>query len=240
MFVLNLDVSKIFDLEKELLMLKPKKKFTKKELREDKFVTATFKTQAYLQDNQTKVVTIVVSVLALLLIIIWAINNYQDEKMVAGEKITEAGLLVQEGNKAEGIAILKQVAAEYSNSEAGYAAFLLGKDYLEMGYLDSAQTFFEMTLDYTDDPILVAPANMNLGSIYYADSSFASAADMFQQAYDEATFDALKADALLNAGIATMESGDMEEAKILFEKLISEFPTAVQSTRAKLMMAMDS
>jgi tetratricopeptide (TPR) repeat protein len=219
-------------------MLKPKKKFTKRELKEDKFVTATFKTQAYLQENWQMVLGVVAATVVVLLLIVWTFNNYYEEKSEAGTLVTEAEISLQQGQRSEAINKLKSVVENYSNDQAGYGGFLLGTALMQEGLMDSAGYYFSKAIEYTDDPAIVGPAYMNLGSIEYADKNYTGAADFFLQAYEASSVDDLRAEALLNAAIADNKAGSAGKAKKLLNKLLDEYPDSEFARQAKTELAM--
>lgn len=204
-------------------MLKPKKKFSKKELRQDKFVTATFKAQSYLQENRNTVISYVAAVAILFVAVLWFTGQAQTDRLEAGTLVTRGQIAFEQGREMEGVAYLEEAVKDYSNDPAGSAAFLLGKYFFGKAEYDTAAYFLGYALDYTDDPLVVAPASMLLGSVEQIRGDDEAALGYYQEAAEHASFPAMRANALYNQALTQEMLGNTKKSLELYEKIADEY-----------------
>lgn len=215
-------------------MLKPKKKFSKKELRQDKFVTATFKTQAFIQENRNTVIGIVAGVLILFSAIIWFISYQKTTKANTGTLVTEGALMMEQGQREAGLNKFKEAVNNNSDESSAYAAFLLGKEYLSSDSIDLAMKYFEKAISYSDQEDLLGPAYMNLASVQQMAGNIAEAEENYNSAVNNAPFPDFKADALYNLGLVQEKLNKAVEAAVTFGVLVSDFPKSELANKAKI------
>lgn len=218
-------------------MLKPRKKFKKKELREDKFVTATFKTQAYIQENRNSVIGFTAAIAILLLSIIWYMNYHESAKLASGTLVTEGSLLIEQGQRSQGIKKFKEAVNNYSDEAAAFAGYSLGKEYLTQNYPDSAIIYLEFAAENSNSDDLKGPAYMNLASAYLMLDKLEEAETYYEAAYNNAPFPEIEAEALYNLGLVQKELGMNDKAKANFEKLVEDFPETRFVEKAKINIA---
>lgn len=215
-------------------MLKPKKKFSKKELREDKFVTATFKTQAFIQENRNTVIGIVAGILILFSAIIWFMNYQKTTKANTGTLVTEGSLMMEQGQREAGLNKFKEAVNSNSDESSAYAAFLLGKEYLNNDSTELAIKYFETTISYSDQTDLLGPAYMNLASAQQMAGNIAEAEENYNNAANNAPFPDFKANAFYNLGLVQEKLNKTDEALETFSALARDFPKSELADKAKI------
>ena len=215
-------------------MLKPRKKFSKKELREDKFVTATFKTQAYIQENRNTVFGVTAAIMILFLSIIWYMNYNENSKLASGTLVTEGSILIDQGQRTKGINKFKEAVTKYSDESAAFAAYSLGKEYLSQDHADSSIFYFTFAVDNSNSADLKGPSYMNLASAYFVLGNLEEAESNFESAYNDAPFSELEAEALYNLALVQKQLEKNDKARENFEKVIEDFPDTRFVERAKI------
>ncbi len=84
-------------------MLKAKKKLTKKELKEDKFVLTVFKAKDFLEEHSRQIAYGVLAVVAVVLIVSFYNSSRKKAEEAASVMLTEAQVLLSQGQEDNGI-----------------------------------------------------------------------------------------------------------------------------------------
>jgi tetratricopeptide (TPR) repeat protein len=218
-------------------MQKARKKFSKKELREDKFVTATMQAQSYMRENWQNVGIFVAAVIALTFAIIWFMNQRQEAYAETGTKVSEGMLLMAEGRQNEAQRVLAE-AAEMGNENGAYAAFIVGRDLLLSGDADSAVVYLQLSVENGNEESLLGPAYMTLASAQLRRDDPASAAQSFDAAAANSPYDAFTAEALYNAALVYIDLEEAAKARQRLEKIVDDHPQSPYLDKAELHLAL--
>ena len=122
----------------------PRRKITRTEMKEDKFVASVFKGAQYAREN-TRNMVILVAVLAVIIIGVFGVRYYLSSQTEAAEtKLGIAQIAYQAGEYQECRDSLLVVANKYSSSKpARVAEFLLGHMYYAFGMPDTAKIYWD-------------------------------------------------------------------------------------------------
>jgi tetratricopeptide (TPR) repeat protein len=212
-------------------MLRPKKKLTRREIKQDKLVTAYFKIYDRIYSYRKQLITGVVAVAVVALGLILYFNNIQAENERA---LTELGKVYPiydeenyqraiDGIPERGIMGLRDIAANFKRTDAGKtAAFYLANAYYHLGRYDEAYTYFN---DFRgSDNLLRASALAGRAAIYEIRGDYARAAELFEQAATRFGQTAITPENLRHAGRNYLEAGNSAQALRIFEKIQSDYP----------------
>jgi tetratricopeptide (TPR) repeat protein len=213
-------------------MLKPKKKITKQELKQDKLVTWYFKVSEKFSQYQKQITTgagILVGVLVLLYFVI--IKPAQENKEISKTALSDIMYfydakqydLAISGVPERNVVGLKQIVEEYGSTEAGETAKIyLGNIYfMKMDY-QNAKKYFE---DYSGkNDIYKVSALSGIASVYEAQKQNKEAAEYFEKAANKASSEILSPENLLNASRNYNLAGNKQKAIELLEKIKKEYP----------------
>ncbi|MBI5216419.1 MAG: tetratricopeptide repeat protein [Ignavibacteriae bacterium] len=221
-------------------MLTPKKKITKKELKEDALVTSYSKFLMWYEENKKLVsyVTTGVIVLAVLIIIFVNNRNANNEKAAtelgkvfsyydAGASDVNQYNLAINGIPEKNVMGLKAIVENYGGSPSGeLAGFYLANAYYATGNIDEAMKMFD---DFSSsDPLLSASAIAGVAACYEAKGNFEEAASNFEKA---AGFQSVNTPEYLQSAARNYSAkGEKEKALNLCKRIKKEFP---QSTQAR-------
>ena len=139
-------------------MLNPRKKMTKKEIKEDKFVEVALSAKAYVEENYKLVSIIVASVFGIiLLLMVW--NYYQ--KTISDESsalLGQAQLEYQNLNYSKAKEFITRLMDEYSSTDACDQGIFLYANllYQEKNYAEAKDLFKEFIDSYSGSDILAA------------------------------------------------------------------------------------
>ncbi len=219
-------------------MLKPKKKITKKDLKEDKFVKFSLQAKTYLDENSKQVFTAVVSILAVILIIVVFVyvNNTKVEE--ARAQLGIAQVEYSNINYEKAITRLQKLISEYSGTnEADQGLFLLANIYYQQEKYEDAKLNFEQFIDsYTGSNILLASGLAGLAACYEQEKNYSEAAEIYTAAAEKAP-DFVEADNYLYlSGLCFDKAGNSESAIQKFEKIVNDPVTQNRVNDAKVQL----
>jgi tetratricopeptide (TPR) repeat protein len=215
-------------------MLKPKKKITKKEIKEDKLVTTYFEATTWYEANKKIVNGVLGGVVILAIVIVAYMNNVNSNNTKAN---TELGKVLSYydqgkfdvaigGNLQENIRGLQSIVDDYGSTKAGeLAKFYLASAYFAQNDYDKALKLF---LDVSvNDDMINASAFAGAGACYEAKSDYEKAASTYEKAAFKSAKDVNSAENMFHAARNYLAAGKKEKAAELFKKVKKEFPTSI-------------
>lgn len=220
-------------------MLKPKKKITRKELKEDKFVTYTLQVKSFLEENSKQVFMAVVGILAVIVIIIVFFHVHSQNQEEARAQLGIAQIEYNNQNYNKAIPRLEKLINEYgSTSEADQGLFLLANILYQQEKYEEAKNYFEQFVDsYSGSKILIASGYAGLAACYETEENYQNAAELYNKAAKEAP-DFVESDNYLYlSGICFNKAGDKASAIKKFEELVDNHLTnnRLNDAKAQLM-----
>ena len=206
-------------------MLKPRKKITKKQIKEDPLVTTYFKTIDYLKEHSQKFTTGLVVVLAIIVLIIFLVRSKRTAELAASAELAKVSVELSQNKTQEAIDILLNMIDNYSGTNsAAIGVYLLGKAYYEKGDFDKSLLQFEKYLDdYGDDKILASAAYSGIAASYEQLGNYLEAAKNFWQGaktYPE-HFNAPRQ--LFDAGRCFMLADQKARAKECYQMIVDKY-----------------
>jgi len=215
-------------------MLKPKKKISKKEIKEDKLVTTYFEATTWYETNKKIVNGVLVGVVILAVVIVAYMNNVNSNNQKAN---TELGKVMSyydqgkfdvaiSGNLQENIRGLQSIVDDYGSTKAGeLAKFYLANAYFSQSDYDKALKYF-LDVSVKDD-LISASAVAGAGACYEAKNDYEKAASAYEKAAFKSTKDVNAAENMFHAARNYLSAGKKEKAAELFKKVKKEFPTSI-------------
>ncbi len=214
-------------------MLSPKKKISKRELKEDTLITTYVKLTGFYERNK-KNISIAVTVVAILIIaaVVFVKNRADNSEKASAQlgvvfSIYDNGQYQQaiDGVPERNIAGLKTIVDNYGSLRAGnYARFYLANAYYHLGKFDLALEQFD-DFSPTDD-VLAVSRLAGIGSCYEAMGKYKEAAENYEKAATKYPQDVNAAENLSNAARDYGMAGEKETAVDLYKKLKKNYPTS--------------
>lgn len=219
-------------------MLTPKKKISRREIKQDPLIGAYERTQVYYYENKKMIGYAITGLIALVvLILVYTNNRRANEEKAAAElgkvfSLYDAAAsnpsqykLAIEGQPERGIMGLKAIVDNYgSTASGGLARFYLATAYYNLGQFNDALKYFD---DFsTGSDLLTAARYAGMGGCYEARGEYAKAASEYDKASSTAPDPAQIADYLNAAAHCYGRSGDKEKAVNLYKRLKREYPSS--------------
>ncbi len=206
-------------------MLKAKKKYTKKELKEDKFVIATMEAKNWIEDNLNQLLT---GLLALVVLVggafLWASSSAESERQ-AVSALSQAQAQVVAGETEVGKQALNTVISSFGGtSAAGQATFMLANLHRNEGDNALAKTYFKKYIDdYAEDNFMTQGAMAGYADCLVSDGDYGQAADHYERAARMEPEFPQAPSYLYSAAHAYLKAGDTAKAQQLTESIIEDY-----------------
>ena len=214
-------------------MLRPKKKFSRKELKEDALVTWYVRLRTLYDTNRRAIsIAITVVVLAVAGVLVY-LKNRSDHNEAA---ITALGTVFEmydagqyqtavDGVPERNIKGLKAIVDDYGNSPTGdLARFYLANALYQLGRYDEALKAYD---DFSPSGELLSVARLSgLGACQEAKGEFPKAAAQFEKAATQYPSDVNAAEYLNDAARDYGQAGEKEKAIDLYRRIKKNYPTS--------------
>ncbi len=221
-------------------MLKPKKKVTKRELKQDKFVLFTLKAKNYIEDNARLLARVGIGLLILIVLVSFYVRSKRSASVEASALLGEAQLAYNLGDSKRAESVLKKLIDEYEGvTPAGQGCFMLAKMYWEKDDFTNAKIYFKKYIDdYAEDDILTAAALSGYADCLVKENKIAEAAQYYEKAGHVNQDDPMTPSYLYSAAWAYMEAGQPKKAEKLAEEIIKNFEKSEYKKRAEVLLNM--
>ncbi|HUL43804.1 MAG TPA: tetratricopeptide repeat protein [Bacteroidota bacterium] len=219
-------------------MLSPKKKISKKEIKQDPLISFYDQSVSFYYENK-KTIGYALTALAVLVvgIIIYTNNQRTNNAKAAaelgkvfpiydaGENDTRQYKVAVEGAADRGIMGLRAIVDNYGSTEAGeLARFYLASAYYNLGQYDDALKQYESFSNGSD--LLKSSADAGIGRCYEAKQDLGKAATYFEKAAGVSKNSPMTPEYLNSAARCYGLSGEKEKAVTLLKRLKKDYPTS--------------
>ena len=225
-------------------MLKPRKKITKKELKQDQLITTYVKAREFLRNNR-KIVsgTLTGLVIAVIVIVAYLNNRHSDNLKAAAELSQVIGLfnggayqVAINGDPTRDITGLKSIVDNYGSTETGeQAKIYLADCYYFIGDYDNAFKYFK---DYDgSDRFLEASADAGMAEVYEIRGDFEKASEYYDRAASRDSKNFLTPQYLIGAARDYIKIGKKDRAIDLLNRVKKNFPDSQYAMNLDYYMA---
>lgn len=204
-------------------MLRPKKKFTKKEIKRDPLLETLYQINQYYKANKRQLLAILGTVIAVVVIVWvgvkWKITSEHDASRMFGKAL----ISIQIKEFEEASQQLEPILSEYPNtSDGSKALFYLGLISLEQEDFIRARQYFNDYLNNADNPDLECGALSKIAYTYEKDGDYSMAAEYYEQASEicEGTYQ--RRSNLLNSILSYVKVGEFNKANVKIHELSGE------------------
>lgn len=217
-------------------MLAPKKKISKKEIKQDRLVETYFKAKTFFEENQKTILIAAGSFLLLVFLVIYFVNRSKERDIESTTLLGNViGLYDQgqyqqaiDGVPAKKIKGLKEIVDEYGSTESGEAAkVFLANAYYNLGKYDEALKLYE---DYGgDNKLFQAIAYAGAAACYEIKGEKEKAAELYLKAAKVNKSEVYTPEYLLYSARLYAGLGKKDVAKKLLDQIKKEYSTSAQA-----------
>ncbi len=216
-------------------MLKPQKKMSKKELKEDKFVKTMMETRAYIEEN-SKNVTIISAVILVVIVSALVYNYFHTQTLEKSSTLLgEAQVEYQNMSLAKAERLLVRLMDEYSGSnDAAQGRFLLGNIYYQQNKTELAKEQYEEFIDsYSGSDILTASGYAGYAACLEREKNYANAAEYYIKARNSNRDFIEAANYLYLAALNYIQAGEYDNARNSLQELLDNYENSERKNDAE-------
>jgi tetratricopeptide (TPR) repeat protein len=217
-------------------MLNPKRKITKKEMRQDGLMSAYANATSWYYQYKNIIGYSVFALVVAIVAIIFYTNNRHNKNVEAATKLGNVMAIYDaasndprqyqiaiDGQRERGIMGLKEIVDTYGGTESGeHARLYLADAYLNLGHFDEAYKQYDNFSG--GNKLLKASALAGAASCLEQKGDFKSAASSFEKAAGLVSDKSSTPDYLSSAARCYGLGGDKEKAVTLYKKLKQDYP----------------
>ena len=216
-----------------------RKRLTKKQLKQDKFVRTTFELARFVQDHFRKTIIGTVAVVAITGAVLYYLN-YRSHKELRAEGLLWNGQVSFESeNYPLAITDLEKVREDFAGTKAGpEAMFLLADAYYRSGNLEEAEKVLTGFKDrYGKNSPMSYEAYRLLGCIREDRSAFHEAAEAYLLAAESARFDYQRVKSRLDSARALSSGGNAKQAMEEYQFILDHYPETQETGQVAMRLA---
>jgi tetratricopeptide (TPR) repeat protein len=216
-------------------MLKPRKKITRREMKQDKLVTYYFKATDFIHLHGTRLLLIVGGVLAIFIAATFYSKMQTKNEKAAVVELTKAQAKYNNYDFQGAVEILKKLVDDYGSTKSGKMAQLyLADAYYNLKDYSQAERYFK---EYKDgDDILGASAISGLAACWEEQGKFKEAAEMYKKAAEKFSNGFMAPENLYHAARCYALAGNIAEARKVLNDLIEKYADAPVKNDAQLFL----
>jgi tetratricopeptide (TPR) repeat protein len=206
-------------------------RLTKRQLKEDRFVTSLLRAQEYFTGHTGRFIAGVAAVALAAAIVFFLISGSQAREREANELLGRASVEFRASSFQLAAVDFQSILDNYGGTNAAaFASFYIANAYFELKNYDQAGEYFKLYLDkYRIDEMLTSSAMAGLAHCYRGKGEMQAAGDAFYGAYKKFPDSYVAADCLFYGAESYAAVGDSVNAQALWN-ILSKIPG--QSQRA--------
>jgi TolA-binding protein len=219
-------------------MLKPRKKLTKRQMKEDKLVTYYFKSIDYIQQNSKLLAGVLLGIAAVIAVTYLVVHSRHAAETNASVELSKALVELENGSQETAADVLQTMINNFSGTKnAGRGVFHLANVKYEAGKYDEALKLYKQYVDdYGDDEILASSAYSGIGACYEQLENFETAAKFYLKGAEKFSKSFAAPDQLMQAARCLQLVNKNAQAKEIYQKVIDKYPDARQKRDAETQM----
>ncbi|MBN1464254.1 tetratricopeptide repeat protein [candidate division KSB1 bacterium] len=220
-------------------MLTPRKRITKKQLKEDKFITYSVQARDWIEEN-SRIVFGGIVVLVVILAAVFIINNMRVKaEMTASAELANAMRVFESRDYGNSVALFTGIVNSAGSTKSGRTArfFLAQSLYNTDEYAAAQEHFRKFASSCKEDDYLRAAALAGEAGCLEQQNQFSQAAEKYKNIAKK--FSPLAARYLLRAARCYAQAGNDEQAKTIYQQIIDDYPNSQEKSDALLYSSMN-
>ncbi len=221
-------------------MLKPRKRITKKQLKEDKLVTFYFKATSWIEEN-SKYIYLGLGVILLVVVLVFVnARSKKSSESNASVELSRATRAYEAGDYQNAITQLSNLVENYGGTRSGILSlFYLANSFYQTGDLENAiKNYRKFASKFSGDEHLLASAMGGIAACLEQGKKYTEAAEQYEKIVHKFPKAVQAPYFLLRSGRCFALANDNSKAKEQYEKIVKEYPDAQEKEEALMLMAM--
>ncbi len=220
-------------------MLKPKKKLTRKKIKEDKLLTSVNKALDFFNKNSKIISMILFGLVVFVLLGYFIMKGKKEANIAASGRLIFAIDKYNAVRYDDAIVVLLNIIQQFEGTEnAGIACYYLANSYYYKENIAEAKKYFTIYLeDYSDNQMFESTALAGIASCYAQEGDKSMAAEFYEKAAKKNPDMFAAADYLFSAAQNFISIDQKEPAKKLLQKIVSDYERSSKATEAKILLA---
>jgi TolA-binding protein len=221
-------------------MLTPRKRITKKKLKEDKFITYSVRVRDWIEAN-SKIVLSGLTALVVILAAIFIINNMrQKAEATASVELANAMHVYESRDYANAVTLFTSIVNSSGGTRSGkLARFYLAQSLYNTDEYAAAQEHFrKFASSFSGDDYIKTAALAGEAACLEQQGQFVQAAEKYQKItkkYDTP----FAARYLLRAARCYAQAGNDDKAQAIYQQIIDDYPNSQEKSDALLYSSMN-
>jgi len=221
-------------------MLKPRKRITKKALKEDKLVTFYFNAQTWIDENSKSLFIGFAAIVIILAAGLLYNNSKKKAESYASVELAKAVSAFQENDYQNAIPLLNNLVENYGNTRSGkLGTFYLANSFFNNGdYVNALKNFKKFSSSFKGDNLVQSSAMAGIAACHEQQGDYINAAKQYEKTAEKFTNTFMAPVYYVKAARCYNLAQNSEKAKILLEKIIEQYPNSKEKDEAILLKAM--
>lgn len=201
-------------------MLKPKKKITKKEIKQDPFLEKVDKAEAYFENNKQRIVQVLAFGLILFFGFQYISNSNNEKEMESNAKLSQALVAVEKGDSDNATVQLESIIQKYAGKTASdISHYYLGKMFFDQKQFEDSKTHLNKFIKSDAVPALIPSSYKMLGSIAHSQNNVEKAIALYQNGISNSTIQYQNHELSIALAKLQLINGNIEKARLIAENL---------------------
>lgn len=203
-------------------MLRPKRKITKREIKQDPLLETLFSAQKFYMKNRKRILGVCGGLLVLILVMLVNSSWKSSNRATANEYLAKGIASYNNFDYTTAINELDLLVAEYPNTPAGRESlFYMGQAYLHLKNPTAAKHSLEKFQKKGRNDFLLGASLQALAAIAESEERYREAAELFQRASSMAEYAFNAQQNSINAVVNWLRAGEYNKASVILEDLQS-------------------
>ena len=221
-------------------MLKPRKRITKKTLKEDKLVTFYFNAQTWVSENSKIIIIGAAAIVIIFVVSLFYTNSKTKSESSASVELTQAVRAFQENDIQKALPLLNNIVENYGNTQSGkLARFYLANSFYKNGdYENALKNFKKFSSGFSGDDLIKSSAMAGIAACYEQQGDYVNAAEQYEKTADKFSKTFMAPAYLVKAARCYNLAQNSEKAILLLDKIIEQYPDSKEKDEAILLKSM--
>jgi len=220
-------------------MLKPKKKLTRREIKQDKLVTTWFKAIDYVNQHSRELLYGGVAVIAIITAVTYYNYHKQQQEQMASLLFAHGQSAYADQNYDAAVDSLVRLVNEYGGTySASVGTIYLANTFMHKKDFEVAEQYYRAYLDdYDDDPVLSVTAAAGIAATYDERGDYAKAAELYEKAARDYEDSYRAAELWMRAARCYHLAEQPDNSRRALAALLEKYPESSFTQDAKLLQA---